>query len=131
MWSVAVINIILIGFFLFFAFYFVPIFTWRKGLKAGVLIPILSLTAMRLRKTPPSLIMKMMIKAHQAGVVLEHERLEAHYLAGGDIQKLVNALIIAKRENLDLPFSLAAGIDLVGRELLETKENKIIVKPLN
>jgi uncharacterized protein YqfA (UPF0365 family) len=74
---------------------------------------------MRLRKVPPQLIVRNLIAGTKAGITLNSSFLEAHYLAGGNVTKVVNALISANKANLDLEFAKAAAIDLAGRDVLE------------
>jgi len=74
---------------------------------------------MRLRKVPPATIVKPLITAHKAGIEVSPPQLEAHYLAGGQVQKVVNALISADKANIDLPFERATAIDLAGRDVFE------------
>ncbi len=74
---------------------------------------------MKLRRVRPSRIVNPMIKATKAGVNIEIENLEAHYLAGGNVNTLVDALIAAERANIPLPFERGAAIDLAGRNVLE------------
>jgi len=78
-----------------------------------------TLIGMRLRRVAPSRIVNPMIKATKAGLVLKINELEAHYLAGGNVNTLVDALIAAQRANIPLVFERAAAIDLAGRNVLE------------
>ena len=74
---------------------------------------------MRLRRVAPSRLVNPMIKATKAGLVIKINELEAHYLAGGNVNTLVDALIAAQRANIPLEFERAAAIDLAGRNVLE------------
>jgi len=114
------ILIVLSGiFFLFFILYFIPVGLWISALASGVPIGIIDLIAMRLRKVPPSVIVNAMITAQKAGIPVERDFLEAHYLAGGHVIKVVNALVSADKANIDLSFKDATAIDLAGRDVLE------------
>ncbi len=88
---------------------------------------------MRLRKVPPVLIIRPLITAHKAGIFVDPQQLEAHYLAGGQVQKVVNALISADKANIDLTFERATAIDLAGRDVflaVQTSVNpKVIETP--
>ncbi|MCB0751255.1 MAG: flotillin-like protein FloA, partial [Ignavibacteriae bacterium] len=86
------------------------------------------LVGMRLRKVPPSIIVRNLISATKAGLKLEAGALEAHYLAGGNVTKVVNALISANKANLDLFFEKAAAIDLAGRDVLEAVKMSVVPK---
>lgn len=112
------LALIVAGLFLFF--YFVPVGLWITAYFSGVRLNLVrDLVGMRLRKVPPAIIVKPLITAHKAGIYLETAQLEAHYLAGGNIQKVVNALISADKANIDLSFERAAAIDLAGRDVYE------------
>jgi len=97
---------------------FVPLGLWISALAAGVRIGILNLIGMRLRRVIPSRIVNPMIKATKAGLNIEVNKLEAHYLAGGNVDRVINALIAAQRANIPLEFERAAAIDLAGRDVL-------------
>ncbi len=100
-------------------FYFIPVALWVSAVAAGVNVGFFNLIGMRLRRVVPSLIVGPMIKSHKAGLKLGSDQLEAHYLAGGNIDKVVDALIAAQRAEIDLSFERAAAIDLAGRDVLE------------
>jgi uncharacterized protein YqfA (UPF0365 family) len=100
--------------------YFIPVGLWITAYFSGVKIKLVrDLVGMRLRKVPPSHIVKPMITAHKAGIFLDAPQLEAHYLAGGQVQLVVNALISADKANIDLDFARATAIDLAGRDVFE------------
>ena len=110
---------LLIIIFLILFFTFIPVGLWITAYFSGVKIKITTLIGMRLRRVVPSRIVVPMIKATKAGLSIEIDKLEAHYLAGGNVNTLVDALIAAQRANIDLPFERAAAIDLAGRNVLE------------
>lgn len=110
---------LLIIIFLILFFTFIPVGLWITAYFSGVRIGITTLIGMRFRRVVPSRIVVPMIKATKAGLSLEIDKLEAHYLAGGNVNTLVDALIAAQRANIDLPFERAAAIDLAGRNVLE------------
>ncbi len=110
---------LLIIIFLILFFTFIPVGLWITAYFSGVKIGITTLIGMRLRRVVPSRIVVPMIKATKAGLSIEIDKLEAHYLAGGNVNTLVDALIAAQRANIDLPFERAAAIDLAGRNVLE------------
>lgn len=111
----ALIIIILVMLF----FTFVPVGLWITAFFSGVKVKISTLIGMRLRRVVPSRIVNPMIKATKAGLTLHIDELEAHYLAGGNVNTLVDALIAAQRANIPLEFERAAAIDLAGRNVLE------------
>ncbi|TJX14728.1 UPF0365 family protein [Tissierella creatinini] len=111
----AIIVIILIMLF----FTFVPVGLWITAFFSGVRVKISTLIGMRLRRVVPSRIVNPMIKATKAGLDINIDELEAHYLAGGNVNTLVDALIAAQRAEIPLIFERAAAIDLAGRNVLE------------
>ncbi|HEX9026521.1 MAG TPA: flotillin-like protein FloA [Clostridium sp.] len=98
---------------------FVPLGLWISSLAANVKVSIFNLVGMRLRRVVPSKIVLPLIKSTKAGMGLNVNQLEAHYLAGGNVDNVVNALIAAHRADIDLKFEKAAAIDLAGRDVLE------------
>lgn len=108
---------VLILVFLFFSF--IPVGLWISAWTAGVRVPLITLVAMRLRRVPPAKIIYPLIKATKAGLDVRLDRLEAHYLAGGNVDRVVDALIAADKAGIKLTFDRAAAIDLAGRDVLE------------
>ncbi|NLJ59273.1 MAG: flotillin-like protein FloA [Tissierellia bacterium] len=113
--GIAVLIIILVILF----FTFIPVGLWITAYFSGVKIKIGTLIGMRLRRVVPSRIVNPMIKATKAGLTIGVDKLESHYLAGGNVNTLVDALIAAQRANIPLEFERAAAIDLAGRNVLE------------
>ena len=103
---------------LWFVFYFIPIGLWFSALVSGVRISLLQLVLMRFRKVPPSVIVNQLIAGTKAGLHLQANDLEAHFLAGGNVPNVVTALISAQKANIALDFKMAAAIDLAGRPLI-------------
>ena len=102
---------------LWFVFYFIPIGLWFSALVSGVRISLLQLVLMRFRKVPPSVIVNQLIAGTKAGLHLQANDLEAHFLAGGNVPNVVTALISAQKANIALDFKMAAAIDLAGRNV--------------
>jgi uncharacterized protein YqfA (UPF0365 family) len=100
-------------------FYFVPVGLWITALFSGVRVSLGTLIGMRLRKVVPSEIVRPLISATKAGLDLEIQQMEAHYLAGGRVEQVVTALISADRANIELPWKRATAIDLAGRDVLQ------------
>ncbi|MCC5926255.1 MAG: flotillin-like protein FloA [Bacteroidetes bacterium] len=116
--GLGVIATIVLAIFIFF--YFVPLGLWVTAYFSGVKLSILrDLVGMRLRKVAPGPIVKASITASKAGLDIDIGKLEAHYLAGGNVHKVVMALISADKANLGLTFERAAAIDLAGRDVFE------------
>lgn len=113
-----IIGLVVLFFALFV--YFIPVRLWLTAYFSGVRLNLVrDLVGMRLRNVPPSVIVKPLITAHKAGIPVDTAKLEAHYLAGGNVQKVVNALISADKANIDLTFERATAIDLAGRDVFE------------
>ena len=124
-----IVVILVIGFFTM-----VPMGLWISAVASGVKIGIIHLIGMRLRRVRPSYIVMPMIKATKAGLKLTANQLEAHYLAGGNVDNVVNALIAAERAGMDLNFEQASAIDLAGRNVFDavtmSVTPKVIETPL-
>ncbi len=110
-----------------FFFWLIPVGLWVSALAAGVKVSIGSLVGMRLRRVPPSKIILNIIKAEKAGIPINQDQLEAHFLAGGNVDRVVDALIAADKARIPLPFDRAAAIDLAGRNVLDAV--KVSVNP--
>jgi uncharacterized protein YqfA (UPF0365 family) len=122
-------GILLVLFFVFLGLFlfFVPIPLWITAKFARVPVSIASLVGMRLRKVPPPVIVNSMIMAYKAGLNVDINKLEAHYLAGGNVIQVIRALVSADKANIDLNFEKATAIDLAGRDVLEAVQ--MSVKP--
>ena len=98
----------------------------------GVNISLIQLFLMRIRNVPPYVITRAMIEAHKAGLkTLTRDELEAHYLAGGHVEKVVHALVSASKANIDLPFQMATAIDLAGRDVFEAVQMSVNPKVID
>lgn len=111
-----IIGLVLVAVIIFFSF--VPVMLWISAVASGVRVSILTLVAMRIRRVIPSRIVNPLIKATKAGLGLTINQLESHFLSGGNVDRVVNALIAAHRANIMLEFERAAAIDLAGRDVL-------------
>ena len=116
-----VVGVIFAGTFL----HFVPIGLWISALAADVHVGIFTLIGMRMRRVPTSKIVMPLIKANKAGLDVNVNQLEAHYLAGGNVDKVVDALIASQRAQIVLPFERSAAIDLAGRDVLEAVQMSV------
>ena len=113
-------------------FYYVPFLLWISAKVSGVNISLLQLFLMRIRKVPPYIITQAMIEAHKAGLkTLTRDELEAHYLAGGHVEKVVHALVSASKANIELTFQMATAIDLAGRDVFEAVQMSVNPKVIN
>lgn len=113
-------------------FYYVPFMLWISARASDVKISLLQLFLMRIRKVPPSIIVNALIEAHKAGIkTLTRDELEAHYLAGGHVEKVVHALVSAAKANIDLPFQMATAIDLAGRDVFDAVQMSVNPKVID
>ena len=127
--GLSLIIIIAVGFLIILFLYFIPVRLYIAAIASGVKIKIFQdLIGMRLRRVPPSVIVNGMITSTKAGIMLEQGKLEAHFLAGGNVPNVINALISADKANLGLTFERAAAIDLAGRNVLEAVNMSVLPK---
>ena len=105
--------------------HFVPIGLWISAIAANVPVNIITLIGMRMRRVPPGKIVMPLIKANKAGLDVQVNQLEAYYLAGGNVDKVVDALIAAHRAQIPLPFERSAAIDLAGRDVLDAVQMSV------
>ncbi len=126
---VILVAAIIIGIWLLF--YFIPVGLWFKALLSGVRISMLQLILMRWRKVPATLIVNEMITGTKAGLTLNPNELEAHYLAKGNVPNVVQALVSAQKANINLDFKMASAIDLAGRNVFEAVQMSVNPKVIN
>ncbi len=126
------LPIFFIGFVLFL--YFVPLGLWiQSGVSIGWgKIGMFKLVIMRIRKISPKLIANGIINLHRAGLnFVTSEDLETHYLAGGNITNVVDALIAADKAAIPLDFKTATAIDLAGRDVKEAVQTSVYPKVID
>ena len=119
----AIIILFLIAIMTFL--HFIPLGLWISALAASVDVGIFTLVGMRLRRVTPAYIVMPLIKANKAGIDVSVNQLEAHYLAGGNVDRVIDALIAAHRAQIPLPFERSAAIDLAGRDVLEAVQMSV------
>lgn len=102
-----------------------PVGLWISAIAANVKVSITTLIGMRFRRVMPAKIVNPLIKASKAGINVNINKLEAHLLAGGNVDRVVDALIAAQRANINLEFEKAAAIDLAGRNVLEAVQMSV------
>lgn len=125
---VAVAVIVVLSVF----FHYVPFVLWLSAKVSGVQISLLQLFLMRIRNVPPHAIVQAMIEAHKAGLNdITRDGLEAHYLAGGHVAKVVHALVSASKANIELTFQMATAIDLAGRDVFEAVQMSVNPKVID
>ena len=132
LWIIIAVVAAIIVLTIFFTF--VPLGLWISAMAACVRVGIFTLIGMRIRRVVPSRIVNPMIKAVKAGLDVQIDKLEAHYLAGGNVDRVINALIAAQRADIPLEFERAAASDLAGRDVLQAVQRsgnpKVIETPV-
>lgn len=125
---IAVVCIILLA----ILFRFFPVMLWLSAKVSGVDVSLGQLFVERIRNVPPKMIVDCLIEAHKAGLkTITRDGLEAHYLAGGHVVKVVHALVSASKANMDLDFNTATSIDLAGRDVLEAVQMSVNPKVID
>ena len=108
--------------------YLIPVRLWIAAFASGAYVGLFTLVGMRLRRVPPGTIVTARISAVKAGLDISVNDLEAHFLAGGNVVNVVNAMISADKANIVMPFKRAAAIDLAGRDVLAAVKMSVIPK---
>ena len=109
-----------------------PFFLWLSAHVSGVHISLIQLFLMRIRNVPPNVIVPSLIEAHKAGLDnVTRDKLEAHFLTGGHVQRVVHALVSASKANIELSFEKAAAIDLAGRDVFEAVKTSVNPKVID
>ncbi|HEY1024216.1 MAG TPA: flotillin-like protein FloA [Sphingobacteriaceae bacterium] len=111
--------------------YILPINLWFTAQLSGVRINLLNLVLMRLRKVSPSLVVNAMITSTKAGLNITSNEIETHYLAGGNVNNVIKALISADKANIPLDFKLATAIDLAGRDVFDAVQLSVNPRVIN
>jgi uncharacterized protein YqfA (UPF0365 family) len=129
---IEIIVLGLLGVLLLLFFYYVPFLLWVSAKVSGVNISLMQLFLMRIRKVPPHSIVACMIEAYKADLEgVTRDGLEAHYLAGGHIERVVHALVSASKANIDLTFKMATAIDLAGRDVFQAVQMSVNPKVID
>ncbi len=126
-----IVLVVLAIFVLWLFLYFIPLGLWFSAVFARVYVPIGQLIGMRIRKVPPAIIINALVSATKAGLKLNRDDMEAHYLAGGNVRSVVVALISADKANIALDFKAATAIDLAGRNVLEAVQMSVNPRVIN
>ena len=127
-----IVLLVLLAILLLLFFYYVPFLLWISAIVSGVRISLIQLFLMRIRKVPPHKIVDCLIEAHKAGLQdVKRDGLEAHYLAGGHIERVVHALVSANKANMQLSFQMATAIDLAGRDVFEAVQMSVNPKVID
>lgn len=120
-----IVMIVVILFVVLVFLSFVPLGLWISALASGVYVSIFTLVGMKIRRVSPAKIIAPLIKAEKAGLKMEISKMEAHYLAGGKLDRVITALITARGANIKLDFPEACAIDLAGRDVLQAVQMSV------
>lgn len=127
-----IVGIAIVAILVIIFFYYVPFMLWVNAVVSGVHVSLVQLFLMRIRKVPPTRIVNCLIEAHKAGLTdVKRDGLEAHFLAGGHIERVVHALVSASKANMQLTFQMATAIDLAGRDVFEAVQMSVNPKVIN
>ena len=128
----AIVGFVIIGILILIILRYFPILLWINAVAVGVNVSLFQLFLMRIRKVPPSKIVSCMVEAHKANIKeVTRDGLEAHYLAGGNIERVVHALVSASKANIDLSFKMATAIDLAGRDVFQAVQMSVNPKVID
>jgi len=119
--------------FILLLLWIVPVGLWLQAIFSigGGHVTIFNLIGMRFRRVPPAIIANGLIASRKAGIDLESDALEVHYMAGGDVDKVVDALIAASKAGIELTFAIATAIDLAGRDVLSAVQTSVYPKVID
>ncbi len=117
--------------FIFLFFYIIPLNLWITAIFSGVKISIANLIFMRIRKVPPSLVVNALINSTKAGLKVTSNDVETHYLAGGNVNSVIRAMISADKANIALDWKAATAINLAGRDVLEAVQMSVNPKVID
>ena len=104
---------------------------WLQAFLSGARVSLLDLIMMRLHKVPPSVIVLNRITAKKAGLEVPTNLLEAHFMAGGRVDRVIRAMIAAEKAHIDLGWDRATSIDLAGRDILEAVKTSVDPKVID
>ena len=123
--SVVLVVVLAIAALILFFFVFSALSLWVQALISGAHVGLLNIVFMRFRKVPPKVIVEAKIMAKKADIEISTDLLEAHFLAGGNVTRVVKALIAADKANISLDFKRATAIDLAGRDVLDAVQMSV------
>jgi len=104
---------------------------WLRAMLSGAHVSFIQLIGMRLRKVSPGVIVQAKIMLTKAGLEVDTDRLEAHYLAGGNVMRVASALIAGSKANIGLSYEKATIIDLAGRDVLDAVRTSVTPKVID
>lgn len=123
--NTVLLIILAVGAIIFLFFVGSSLSLWMQALISGAPVGLFNIVFMRFRKVPPKLIVEANIMAIKTGLQITTDELESHFLAGGNVLRVIQALIAADKANIPLVFKRAAAIDLAGRNVLEAVQMSV------
>ena len=129
--AVGVTIFILIVLLVIFGILFQFLGLYVRAYVSGAKVSLFDLIGMKLRKVPAVVVVNSRIQAHRAGLAVTTPEMESHVLAGGDVQRVINAMIAANKANIDLPWKTATAIDLAGRDILDAVQTSVNPKVID
>ena len=130
-WKIAIAVACVVVFFVLIAIVAQFFNLWLQAYMSNASVSILSLIGMRLRKVDARIVALSRIRAVKAGIDISVNDLETHYLAGGHVPSVINALIAADRAKIELPWKTACAIDLAGRDIFEAVQTSVNPKVID
>lgn len=130
-WLIGGVVLALIVLLVFFAVIFQFLGLYVRALVSGARVSMLELIGMRLRRVNSNVIVNARIQAMRAGLQMSQAEMESHVLAGGDVQRVIAAMIAANKANIDLTWKTATAIDLAGRDILEAVQTSVNPKVID
>ena len=130
-WQTVVLIFLLIVIFIFIVVVSQFLGLYVRSYVSGASVGLLELIGMRLRKVNTLSIVNSRIQAHRAGLHISTAEMESHYLAGGNVQRVINAMIAATKANIDIPWQTATAIDLAGRDILDAVQTSVNPKVID
>jgi uncharacterized protein YqfA (UPF0365 family) len=129
--TIGVTIFVLIVLLVIFGVLFQFLGLYVRALVSGARVSFMDLIGMKLRKVPAIVIVNSRIQAYRAGLNVTTQEMESHVLAGGDVQRVINAMIAANKANIDLPWKTATAIDLAGRDILDAVQTSVNPKVID
>jgi uncharacterized protein YqfA (UPF0365 family) len=126
--ALVIAGLIVLGFLLLFFRFFG---LWFRALLSGAYVGMGKLIGMWLRHVNPGVIVDSRIMLSKAGIDVNSDLLETHFLARGDVLKVSRALVAANKADIPLPFQRAAAIDLAGRDVLDAVRTSVNPKVID
>jgi uncharacterized protein YqfA (UPF0365 family) len=130
-WVIGLLLVLLVVILIVFAVLFQFVGLYVRALVSGARVTFAELIGMRLRKFNSTLIVNSRIQAIGAGLQIPLSEMQTHYQAGGDLMRVINAMIAANKANIDLPWKTATAIDLAGRDILDAVQTSVNPKVID